>query len=176
MPSEKILNQKKAFVEDLTNRLKNSCTGILVNYKGINVSADTMLRKELREAGVDYTVIKNTLLLRAAEKAGLESLSSVLEGTTALATSSEYVVAAKILCEFSEKNKTFEIKNGFVEGKVINSKEVKNLAKLPSKKDLVAQVLYGLNAPIKGLATVLSGTIKSLVVALNAIKNQKSTA
>lgn len=175
MPSEKILEQKKAVVEELAERLQGSCAGVLVNYKGITVADDTKLRKELREAGIKYTVIKNTLLLRAAEKAGLEGLDSVLEGTTALATSSEdYVAAARILCEFAEKSKSFEIKNGFVEGKVISDNEVKDLAKLPSKEVLVAKALGGLNAPITGFVTVLNGTIKGLVVALNAIAEKQS--
>lgn len=175
MPSEKILEQKKAYVADLAQKLKNSCAGVIVNYKGINVADDTKLRKELREAGVEYFVVKNTLLQRAAKLAELEGLDSVLEGTTAIAISKDdHVAAARILCEFAENNKFFNAKAGFVEGKVISEAEVNNLAKLPTKEVLVAKALGGLNAPISGFVAVLNGTLKGLVVALNAIAEKQS--
>ena len=99
MPSAKVLEQKQAIVAELTERLKNSVTGVLVNYKGINVADDTALRKELREAGVQYSVVKNTLLSRACEEAELTGLQTTLAGTTALATCDEdYAAAARILC------------------------------------------------------------------------------
>lgn len=174
MPSEKILEQKKAVVAELSERLKGSVAGVLVNYKGIAVADDTKLRKDLREAGVKYTVVKNTLLKRAAEDAGIEGLDPVLEGTTALATSEEdYVAAAKILCEYAEKNKNFEIKSGYVDGGVLGVDEIKDLAKLPSKEVLVAKALGGLNAPISGFVTVLNGNIRGLACVLNAIAEKK---
>lgn len=174
MPSEKILEQKKAVVAELSERLKGSVAGVLVNYKGITVADDTKLRKDLREAGVKYTVVKNTLLKRAAEDAGIEGLDPVLEGTTALATSEEdYVAAAKILCEYAEKNKNFEIKSGYVDGGVLGVDEIKDLAKLPSKEVLVAKALGGLNAPITGFVTVLNGNIRGLACVLNAIAEKK---
>lgn len=175
MPSEKILEQKQAIVAELVERLNGSVAGVLVNYKGITVADDTKLRKELREAGVNYTVVKNTLLSRATKEVGLDSLNSVLEGTTALATSEDdYVAAARILCKYAESNKKFEIKAGFAEGKPLSISEVNDLAKLPSKEVLVAKALGGLNAPITGFVTVLNGTIKGLVVALNAIAEKQS--
>ena len=175
MPSEKILEQKKQIVAELTEKLKSACAGVIVDYKGINVADDTKLRKELREAGVDYFVVKNTLLSRAAKEAGLEGLDPVLEGTTALAVSKEdHVAAARILCKFAETNKSIKTKAGFVEGKTIDVAEVENLAKLPSKEVLVAKALGGLNAPITGFGTVLNGTMKGLVVALNAIAEKQS--
>ena len=175
MPSEKILEQKKAIVAELTEKLQGACAGVLVNYKGITVADDTKLRKELREAGVEYFVVKNTLLSRAAQNAGIEGLEPVLEGTTAIAISNDdHVASARILCKFAENNKFFGIKAGFVEGKTIDEKEVKELAKLPSKEVLVAKALGGLNAPITGLVTVLNGNIKGLVVALNAIAEKQS--
>ena len=174
MPSEKILEQKKQQVAELSEKLKNSVTGVIVNYKGITVADDTKLRKSLREAGDEYKVVKNTLLGRALKEAGIDGLDSVLEGTTAIALSSEdYVGAAKILCEYADKSKTFEVKAGFVDGKMIDAEGVKNLAKLPSKEVLLAQVLGGLDAPITGFPTVLNGTMKGLVVALNAIAEKK---
>lgn len=175
MPSEKILEQKKALVASLSDKLKNSCAGVIVNYKGINVSDDTKLRKELREVGVEYFVVKNTLLQRAAKEAGLDGLEPVLEGTTAIAISKEdHVAAARILCKFADENDFFKAKAGFIEGKVISEAEVNNLAKLPTKEVLVAKALGGLNAPISGFVTVLNGTIKGLVVALNAIAEKQS--
>ncbi len=175
MPSEKILEQKKQIVAELAEKLKSACAGVIVDYKGINVADDTKLRKELREAGVDYSVVKNTLLSRAAKEAGLEGLDPVLEGTTALAVSKEdHVAAARILCKFAETNKSIKPKAGFVEGKTIDVAEVENLAKLPTKEVLVAKALGGLNAPITGFVTVLNGTMKGLVVALNAIAEKQS--
>ena len=178
MPSEKILEQKKQIVANLTEDLKQSCTGVVVSYKGITVAQDTKLRKELREAGEDYRVVKNTLLGRALREAGIEGLDHVLEGSTALCLNKgDYVSGAKILAKFAEDNKVFEIKAGFVDGKVIDAEGVKNLAKLPSKEVLLAQVLGGLNAPISGFATVLNGTLRGLVIALNAIaEKQGATA
>ena len=175
MPSEKILEQKKALVASLTDKLKNSCAGVIVNYKGINVSDDTKLRKELREAGVEYFVVKNTLLQRAAKEAGLDGLDPVLEGTTAIAISKDdHVAAARILCKFAEGNDFFKAKAGFIEGKVISEAEVNNLAKLPTKEVPVAKALGGLNAPLSGFVTVLTGTIRGIVVALNAIAEKQS--
>ena len=148
MPSEKVLEQKKQVVAELTEKLNNAVAGVLVSYKGITVAEDTKLRKELREAGVEYAVVKNTLLRRAAENAGLAGLDHVFEGTTALAVSnSDYVAAAKILSKFAEDNKAFEVKAGFAEGKALDPKGVEQLAKLPPKEVLIAQVLGGLNAP-----------------------------
>ena len=175
MPSNKVLEQKKALVSDLSEKLKNSCTGIFVEYKGISVSDDTKLRKELREAGVEYSVMKNTMLLRASEKAGLDGLEPILKGTTAVAISKDdYVSAARILSKFSKDNKFFKAKAGFVDGRVINQTEVDELAKLPNKEVLLAQVLGTMNAPITGLATVLNGTIRGLAIALSAIAEKQS--
>ena len=165
MASEKILQQKQAYVEQLAEKLNSSVAGVVVSYKGISVADDTMLRRKMREAGVEYSVVKNTMLRRAAEKVGLNELDSVLEGSTALAVSAgDHVAAAKILCEYAEKNKSFEIKAGFVEGKVINKAEVEELAKMPPKEVLVAKVLGGLNAPITGFVGVLHANLRGLVV------------
>lgn len=175
MPSAKVLEQKKAVVAEIAEKLKSSCAGVLVSYQGINVSDDTQLRKELRESGVDYMVAKNTLLRRAAKVAGIEGLDPSLEGSTAIAISKDdYVAASKILCKFASNHDFFKVKSGFIDGNIIDSKEVSNLAKLPSREVLVAQVLRGLNAPISGFATVLNGTLKGLVVALNEIAKKQS--
>lgn len=175
LPSEKVLEQKKAAVAELVEKLKSSCVGVIVDYKGINVSDDTKLRRELREAGVEYFVVKNTLLSRAAKDAGIDGLDGVLEGTTAIAISNnDYIAPAKILCSFADKSKTFSIKSGFIDHKVVSVDQINDLSKLPSKEVLVAKALGGLNAPISGLVTVLNGNIKGLVVALNAIAQKQS--
>ncbi len=175
MPSAKILEQKKAIVSELSEKLKSSCAGVIVSYQGINVADDTKLRKDLRESGVEYLVAKNTLLKRAAKDAEIEGLDPALEGSTAIALSeNDYVAASKILCNFAKEHEFFKIKSGFIDGNVIQVQEIKSLASLPSREVLIAQVLGGLNAPISGFATVLNGTIKGLVVALNAIAEKQS--
>ena len=174
MPSAAILEQKKQVVADLVGKLQNSVTGVVVDYKGISVADDTKLRKELREAGVDYAVVKNTLLRLATAQTGLEGLDPVLEGTTALAVSdSDYVAAARILCDYASKNDNFKIKAGFVEGDVLDTQGVEALAKLPSREVLIAQTLGGLNAPITGFVGVLNANLRNLVYALNAIAEKQ---
>ena len=174
MPSEKVLQQKQQLVEELSEKLKNAVAGVIVDYKGISVADDTKLRKELREAGVEYFVVKNTMLRFAADKAGLEGIKDVLEGTTAIGLSEDPVAAAKILSKFADDSDSdFAVKSGFVDGKVLSPAEISELAKLPSKEVLVAKVLGGLNAPISGFANVLSANIRGLVIALHQIA-QKS--
>jgi len=174
MPSEKILDQKKQIVADLAQTFRSSSAGVLVDYKGISVAEDTKLRAELRGAGVQYTVVKNTLTRLAVKEAGLDGLAGVLEGTTALAVSNDDPVApAKILSAYAAKNKSFSIKAGFVEGRPISADEVKNLAKLPPKEELIARALAGFNAPVTGFVNVLSANLRGLVVALNAIAEKK---
>ena len=175
MPSEKILEQKKQAVAELSAKLKESCVGVIVDYKGITVADDTKLRKDIRETGATtYAVVKNTLLSRALQDAGIDGLDNVLEGTTAIAYSdSDYTSGAKILADYADKSKTFEIKAGFIDGKAVGAKDVEALAKLPSKEVLVAKALGGLNAPIAGFAGVLNATLSGLVIALNAIAQQK---
>ena len=153
LPSQKVLEEKKAVVSSVAERLQNSVAGVVVSYEGINVEDDTQLRRELREAGVQYTVVKNTLLSRAAEQAGLDDLKAVLEGTTALATSAEdHTAAARILAKYAEKNEKFVIKSGYLDGKVVSIDTIDALAKLPSRDVLLATVCNALNATIAGFA------------------------
>lgn len=160
MPSAKVLEQKQAIVAELTERLKNSVTGVLVNYKGINVADDTALRKELREAGVQYSVVKNTLLSRACEGAELTGLQADLAGTTALATSDEdYAAAARILANYAKKSKTFEIKGGYLDGEVVDLATIDNLAKLPTRDVLLANVLGAFQAPIASFARAIQAIV-----------------
>lgn len=161
MPSEKILEQKKKVVSELADTLSSSVAGVIVDYKGITVDEDTKLRKELRDAGVKYAVVKNTILKLAAEKADLSDIDDVLEGTTAIATSAEdHVAAARILSKFAENSKTFTIKKGFLDGKVIGVETVESLAKLPSKDVLLATVCNAFNAPIAAFARAMQALVE----------------
>lgn len=170
MPSEKILDKKKQQVAELSEQLSNACVGVLVDYNGIKVEDDTKLRRQLREAGCTYKVVKNTLLGRAFEIAEISGLEACLEGNTAIAYSEDdYVSAAKILSECAEKNEGFAVKGGFIDGSAVDTAQISKLSKLPSKEVLVAQALGGLNSPIQGFANVLNGTVRGLVIALNAI-------
>lgn len=161
MPSQKVLEQKKQIVAELTERLNKSCTGLLVSYEGISVADDTKLRKELREAGVEYTVIKNTLLTRAFAETGLSDLDQHLSGTTAIATSDDdYVAAAKILCGFADKSKTgFTVKGGYMDGQVISMDKITELSKLPSREILLANVLGAFQAPIASFARAIQAIV-----------------
>lgn len=175
MPSEKILDQKKQQVAELCEVFKAANVGVLVNYSGITVADDTKLRKDLREAGCTYKVVKNTLLKRAFEAAGIEGLDECLNGTTAIAFSdSSYTEAPKILSKYAKDHENYTVKAGFIDGAAVDANSISELAKLPPKEVLVAQVLYGLNAPIQGLATVSNGLIRSLAIALNAIAEKQS--
>lgn len=159
MPSAKILEQKQQMVGELADKIKNSTSGVLVNYCGITVEKDTALRRKLREAGVDYTVIKNTYIRKACEIAGLEGLDNVLEGMTAFAVSDDPVAPAKILCEFAKENENFQIKAGFIDGRAIDVAEIKSLSEIPSKEGLICKILGSLQSSLYGLAYVLQGKI-----------------
>ena len=158
MPSEKTLAKKQAVVTELAAKLQNSAAGVLVDYKGITVADDTKLRRELREAGVDYFVVKNTLLERAAEQVGFGDLTNYLSGTSALAVSKEdAVVAAKILSKYAEASKgKFTVKAGFVDGGVINAARVSELGNLPNREGLLSMLLSALTGNLRGLACALN--------------------
>ena len=134
MPSAKVLEEKKAKVAALKERIGAAVAGVVVDYKGITVEDDTKLRKELREAGVSYSVQKNTLIRLAMHNIGFEQFDSILEGTTAIATcEGDQTVAARILGDFAEKsNGKFSLKAGFVDGEFYDADGVKALSKIPS--------------------------------------------
>ncbi len=161
MPSEKILQTKQAEVAQIAEEMKASLTTVLVSTRGLTVEQDTELRNELRKAGVVFAVRKNTLALRAAKEIGIEGTEELFKGPTAIATSANsYTDAAKILCKFESKFDKLEVKGGIMDGKVISNAEVKEISKIPSKEELVARALYGLNAPISGLAIVLNAIVE----------------
>lgn len=159
MPSEKILEQKKAIVKALAEKMKNANAGVFVDYKGINVADDTELRNELRKAGVEYTVIKNTLANFAVKEIGYDALSEIFSGTTALATSEDQVAAAKILCNYAKDHENFKIKAGFIDGEILDTEGVISLSKIPSKEGLIAKMLGSLQSSLYGLAYVLQAKI-----------------
>jgi large subunit ribosomal protein L10 len=155
MPNEKVLEAKKQQVADLVEALNGATTGVLVDYRGLNVEEDTKLRNDLRAAGVKYFVVKNTLLRLAANQVGLEELDSILHGPTALAISEDPIAPAKILFDFAKGNDKVEIKTGFMDGKVMSMDELTALAKTPSKESLIASIMGSLNAPVSNLVRLL---------------------
>lgn len=170
---------KQAIVAELQEKLSSAKGAVFVDYRGLTVAQDTKLRRQLREAGVEYRVVKNTMTRIAAQEAGLEGLDVHLEGPTAMAVSAlDPVAPAKIITEFVKEHKlqTLSVKAGLVEGRVIDEKGVKALASLPSREVLVAQVLAGMQSPIVGLVNVLQGSIRNLVYALDAVRQQKESA
>lgn len=161
MPSAKILESKQARVEALTEMLKNATAGVIVDYKGITVEEDTKLRKELREAGVNYFVEKNSMLRFAAKNAGLEGLTEVLKGTSAIAlTDGDETAPARILGKFAEEAKEkFNLKAGFIGEEIYDEKGVTALSKIPSRETLLAQLLGSLQAPMQNLAATLQALV-----------------
>ncbi|WP_066366311.1 50S ribosomal protein L10 [Neobacillus fumarioli] len=147
------IEAKKQIVEEIADKLKSSVSTIVVDYRGLSVAQVTELRKQLREAGIDFKVYKNTMTRRAAEAAGLEGLNDALTGPNAIAFSTEDVVApAKILSEFAKKNEALELKAGVIEGNVASVEEIKALADLPSREGLLSMLLSVLQAPIRNFA------------------------
>jgi large subunit ribosomal protein L10 len=157
MPNAKVLADKKAVVNQLTDKIQKAASGIIVDYRGITVAEDTALRRECRENQVDYAVVKNTLLRFALDNVGLNDLDSHLNGTTSLALSEDDPVApARIMADYAKKlNDKFEIKGGFMDGKAVDLDTINALASIPPLPTLQAQVLGTMLAPITGLAVVL---------------------
>jgi len=160
LPSAKVLEEKKAQVAALKEKFDGAVAGVVVDYKGITVADDTKLRKELREAGVEYAVAKNTLIRLAIQGTALEAMDDKLNGTTAVATSADdYVAAARILSKFAEKNESFTIKAGFLDGELITMEKLDALAKLPSKEQLLATVCMAFQAPMASFARVIQAIV-----------------
>lgn len=160
MASAIVLESKKQAVASLAEELKGSCAGVLVEYSGVTVADDTALRAELRKDEVNYKVVKNSILKRAAAEAGIDGLDDVLNGTTALALSAEDPVApARILKKFADSHKDFNIKAGFMDGAVVDLDTINSLASLPSKDILLATVCNAFNAPIAAFARVIQAVV-----------------
>jgi len=168
--------EKKAqIVAELKDKFESASSAVLIDYRGITVAEATVMREQCRDAGVVYKIYKNTLTERAVKELGYEDLIPYLKGPTAIAFGVDDPVApAKLLNDTIKKLKKMEFKVGVVEGKVIDVDGIKELASLPSREELLSKMLGSMNAPITGLAMVLSGTIRSLLYALKAVEEQKS--
>ena len=160
MPSQIALESKKQVVAQLKEKLTSAVSCVIVDYKGITVADDTKLRKELREAGVEYKVVKNSLTGRACEEAGYGEMKQYLTGMTAIAISKDDAVApAKILKKYSDKVKSFQILAGYVDGAVVNEATVNELADIPSREVLVAKFLGSIQSPLYGFAYAIQAII-----------------
>lgn len=176
MPSAKILEQKKAAVVELTEQIKSATAGVIVDYRGLTVEEDTKLRVKLREAGVFYKVVKNTLTRFAANEVGYTELDPVLNGPTALALSDDPVAPAKVLADFAKENPNLEIKAGFLDGNVISIEEINRLASTPSRDVLIAKIMGSLNAPISNLVRTLQALVDGGVEPADAAAAQAAEA
>lgn len=166
--------KKEQIVAEFKDKLSRAQTVILSNYSGLTVEDDTNLRRKFREANSEYKVYKNTLMSIAAKELGYEELTKYLEGPTSVAFGYDDPVApAKVLVDFIKDHKGVEIKAGIVNGKIVTIDDIKALAELPSREELIAKALGSMKAPITNLVFVLSGTLRSLVYALNAVKEKK---
>lgn len=165
--------EKQLVVKELSEKLRQAKGTVLADYRGLNVEKVTDLRNKLRAAGIEYKVVKNTLLKLAADEAGIEGLEPYLEGPTALAMSVDPVAPAKVLSEWIKANKMLELKGGIVEGKVIDQSGVTGLADLPPREVLLAMVVGAIGAPISGMVNVLHGPLRKLVYAVDAVAKQK---
>jgi len=167
--------EKALVVAEIKEKFQNASGVVLADYRGLTVAQVTQLRTQLRQAGVEYRVLKNSLVRRAASEIGVEGLDSYLKGPTALAFSTDPVAPAKVLMEFAKVNKlkTLKIKAGVLEGKVIGVEGVKALAELPSREVLLSMVLRGMQAPLAGMANVLQGPIRKMAYALEEVRKLK---
>ncbi|MCR4682707.1 MAG: 50S ribosomal protein L10 [Clostridiales bacterium] len=161
MPSKTVLEQKQQIVSELSDKIRNSASGVVVNYQGITVEDDTKMRKALREAGVSYQVIKNSLTGRACENCGLGGIKQYLSGMTAIAVSEKDAVApAKILKEYADKIESFKLVAGYVDGEVLDADGVEKLAKIPGRETLITQFLVCIRSPLVHLVYVLDQASK----------------
>ncbi|MDR2833048.1 MAG: 50S ribosomal protein L10 [Streptococcaceae bacterium] len=160
--SEAIIAKKAALVEEVSAKFEAATSVVIVDSRGLTVEQDTVLRRQLREAGVEFKVIKNSILSRAAIKAGLEGLDEVFTGPTAVAFSNDDAVApARILNDFAKDAEALEIKGGVVEGKVSTKEEIVALAKLPNKEGMLSMLLSVLQAPIRNVAYAINAVAEA---------------
>ncbi|HZG87519.1 50S ribosomal protein L10 [Paenibacillus sp.] len=165
MPNAKVLAEKQQLVSEVADKLRNSACTVVADYRGLTVAQVTELRKQLREAGVEFQVIKNTLTRRATAATELTELDAHLTGPSAIAFSSDIIAPAKILSNFAKKNENLKVKAGVVEGKVVDAAQIKALADLPSREGLLSMLLSVLQAPMRNFA-----------LAVKAVGEQKEQA
>ena len=168
---------KEALVQEFAEKLKTAKAAFLADYRGLDVEQANDLRNKLREAGVEYRVVKNTLLRLASKDTSVECLDEFLSGPTAIAVAQEDPVApAKALVEFAKANEVFELKAGVLDGKLLEINDIKALAELPSREELLAKMLGSMSAPATNFVGVLAAVPRSFVQVLAAIKDQKDAA
>lgn len=152
MPNAKVLVEKQQMVSEVTAKFQESSCTVVADYRGLTVAQVTQLRKNLREAGIEFQVLKNSLVRRATAEANLTELDAVLTGPTAIAFGKDVVAPAKILSDFAKKNDKLQIKGGVVEGRVVDQAQIKALADLPSREGLLSMLLSVLQAPMRNFA------------------------
>ncbi len=174
--SKKVVRpEKKAIVEELSDKFSQAESLVITDYVGLNVAEMTELRRRLREAGVEYKVVKNTLARIAADRMELDNVDEYFVGPTAIAFGIEDVVSpAKVLVDFAKEHEVLDIKAGYLNGEIIDIEEVESLAEIPSREELLAKAFAGMKAPITGLVNVLQGNIRNFVQVLNQIKEEKA--
>ena len=169
--------QKQEMVTALANRLRRSPTVYVTDFTGLDVAKLTQLRRRLRQAGTEFVVVKNTLALRALGDAQVRGLESHLAGPTGLVLAgADPVAAAKVLADFVKEFEKPAVKVGLVDGKAVTPEQVKRLAGLPTRLELLAQLAGALQAPMAGCAGALYGLLQNMVGALEALRQQRSSA
>jgi large subunit ribosomal protein L10 len=169
--------KKQAVIDDIRDKFSRAQGIVLLDYRGLSVSEDNDLRAQLRNAGVEYRVMKNTMITRAANELEIEGLTEYLAGPTAVAFSyDDPTTGARVLSDFIDKAKKTEIKCGVLGKETLDAQRVQALAKLPSKEELIAKMLGSLNGGVTGLVYALSGVSRGLVTALSAVADQKQSA
>ena len=159
--SKNNIEQRKAYVAEVKQKIENASSVVVVDYRGINVEQDTAMRRALREAGVEYSVVKNTMLRLAVKDSDLSGMSEVLTGSTAIAISKEDpIAAARILNKFAEgSKKSFALKSGYMEGKVLSTDELGAIAKLPDHKGMLSMFAGALTSTLSGLAVAMQAYV-----------------
>jgi len=152
MPNAKVLLEKQQLVSEVSSKLKESSCTVVADYRGLTVAQITQLRRNLREAGIEFQVLKNTVVRRATAQTDLTDLDEILTGPTAIAFGKDIVAPAKILSDFAKKNDKLQIKGGVVEGRVVDTAQIKALADLPSREGLLSMLLSVLQAPVRNFA------------------------
>lgn len=169
------IKEKELFVQQVAEKMETAKSMVIADYRGLNVEQITELRKKLRDAGVEYRVIKNTMTRLAARQVGIDGLDEILVGPNAIAFSMEDAVsAAKTLVNFAKDHEDLQIKAGILDKNLISSEKVEELAQIPPRDVLLSMVLRGFQGPITGLVNVLQGNIRNLVQVLSAIQEQKA--
>ena len=167
--------EKEAVVKELTDKFSSAKSLVITDYLGLNVAEMTELRSKLREAGVEFKVVKNTLATIAANDVEMDEMTEYFSGPTAIAFGEDDAVSpAKVLVEFAKDHEVLEIKAGLLNGEIISKEKVESLAEIPSREELLAKAFASMKAPLSGLVNVLQGNIRGLVQVLNQIKEEKA--